>query len=136
MNPRPLSDHFDADEPRWDLLDGAGRLLLVGVTHRAAWLAAEQLRCIPGWMDGARELRYIRQRDGQARAGLLWDWRHEGPLVLVARADGDSPIMARSHIGLCGIPLEEAMRRLEQFSAADQADLLSGLPCPPREVTN
>jgi len=122
-----LIDGRDADDPRFDLLDDVGRLLLAGATHHAAFLAAQQLQEIPGWTSG---FRYLRRRNGRACTGLLWDWRHEGPLELMALAEGVARVMARSHIGLCSIPLEEAVRRLDQFSAADQADLLAGLPFP------
>lgn len=114
-------------EPRYDLFDDAGRLLLADVTHEAAWCVTQQLEKLPGWASG---FRYVLQRSGQARAGLLWDWRHEGPLVLMDHSlgiDNFPCLFVRSHVGGCCVMLEEVLRRLDQFSDEDQARLLSAL---------
>lgn len=114
-------------EPRYDLFDDAGRLLLANVTHEAAWCVTLHLEKLPGWASG---FRYVLRRDSQARAGLLWDWRHEGPLVLMDHSlgiDNFPCLFVRSHVGGCCVMLEEVLRRLDQFSDEDQARLLSEL---------
>jgi len=58
------------------------------------------------------------------------DWRHEGPLVLLNHSLGVTwftGIAVRSHAGRCGMMLEEVLWRFDQFSAADQAELMAGL---------
>lgn len=118
------------DEVRYDVLDAAGRILLAGVTHDAACSAVGQLEQIPCWAVSVGSVQYVRWRDGRGRAGPLWDWRHEGPLVLLHHSLGVSDLAAvavRSHVGGCCITLEETLRRLDQFSAADQAALLAAL---------
>lgn len=58
------------------------------------------------------------------------DWRHEGPLVLLYHGLGIScftGIAVRSHAGRCGMMLQEALWRFDQFGAADQAEMMAGL---------
>lgn len=115
------------EEPRYDVFDEAGRLLLIGATHKAASLAADQCMHIPGW---SGDIRICRQHDGQPSKGLLWDWRHEGPLKLLHHSLGSGEctgVQVHSHVGGCGMKLEECLRRLGQFSADDQSELLAGV---------
>lgn len=105
---------------RWDVCDVSGRVLQAGLTHRAAYLASEEY----GRMD-AEEIRIQR-----ARFDAAGDPRHEGPLVLLHHNLGVTTftgIAVKSHAGRCGMMLEEALWRFDQFGAADQAQLLAGL---------
>jgi len=115
-----------ANEPLFDLLDEAGRLLLADSTHSVACLVADRLHDIPGWSAG---LRIRSQRLGPVPNGLLWDWRHEGPLELLACAvhSGSGHALVLSHVGRCGMQIEEAARRLEQFEAPDQAKIVAAM---------
>lgn len=113
------------DVRQYDLLDQEGRLLLIGVTDRVANQVADQLSNLPGWSSGFR----IRsQRARRPDHELLWDWRHEGPLeLLVYSSDvkASAAVQVRSHVGRCGLDLEEAARRLGQFTQQHQTVLLA-----------
>jgi len=105
----------------WDVLDGAGRAWLKGVTHNKACEAGERFKVQPHWV-GAVHIRLSRND--------YTDWRHEGPLTLLHHNLGASAftgIAVRSHVGRCGMMLEEVLWRFDQFGAADQAELLAGL---------
>jgi len=107
----------------WDVRDGAGRILLAGVTHGMASEAAEEYVKRDGW---EADIHIKRQRPGTG-AG---DSRHEGQLVLLHHNLGVTSftgIAVKSHVGRCGMMLEEVLNRIEQFGDADQAALLAGL---------
>ena len=105
----------------WDVLDGAGRVWLKGVTYNEASEAGERFKLRSHWVGDV----HIRlSRNDYA------DWRHEGPLVLLYHGLGISQftgIAVRSHVGRCGMMLEEVLWRFDQFGAADQAELMAGL---------
>lgn len=106
----------------WDVRDGAGRVLLAGVTHNAAYEASENYQRQPDCV-APISIRLVRNR-------IEDDPRHEGPLVLLHHNLGITTftgIAVKSHAGRCGMMLEEALWRFDQFSAADQAQLLAGL---------
>jgi hypothetical protein len=110
-------------EPLYDLIDDAGRLMLAGVSQRAARVAYDSLRLIPGW---DIDLRICRQHPSRSPCGMLWDWRHEGPLKLLAHSSNvECGVLVRSHVGRCGMALEEAARRLDQFTPQHQAVLMA-----------
>lgn len=117
------SDDVSRQEPLYDLIDDAGRLMLAGVSHRAANLACDALSLIPGWVSGFRICPHDR---GLQHRGMLWDWRHEGPLELLAHSSNvECGVLVRSHVGRCGMALEEAARRLGQFTPQHQALLIA-----------
>jgi len=107
----------------WDVRDGTGRILLAGVTHSAASTAAEECTARDGW---EADIHIKMQHPGNG-AG---DSRHEGPLVLLHHNLGVTTftgIAVKSHVGRCGMMLEEVLWRFDQFSETDQAELLDGL---------
>jgi len=107
----------------WNVCNGAGRVLLAGVTHSEASEAAEEYTAHDGWQ---ADIHIKRQRRGNG-AG---DPRHEGSLVLLHHNLGVTTftgIAVKSHAGRCGMMLEEALWRFAQFSDSDQALLLAGL---------
>lgn len=64
-----------------------------------------------------------------AWGGRLQD-RHDGPLHLLNHNLGiEDPVFvsARSHVGGVGMDLEEALRRIDQFDAKGQQQLLAGV---------
>jgi len=105
---------------RWDVCDASGRVLQAGLTHKAAQAIGDEYL-----QNGASEIRFKR-----ATPGVEGDPRHEGPLVLLHHNLGVTDftgIAVKSHVGRCGMMLEEVLWRFDQFSAADQALLLAGL---------
>jgi hypothetical protein len=114
------------DKARYDLIDASGRILLLGATHHEVCLAGQACMRLPGWVG---TVRYCLVDECTPRKGLVWPWRHEGPLVLVRQhyGDGYARVYVQSHAGACALALEEAMRRLDQFSAQHQAVLLAAL---------
>ncbi|MDN4061277.1 hypothetical protein QPK31_23950 [Massilia sp. YIM B02769] len=105
----------------WDVLDGSGRVWLKGVTYNEASEAGERFKLRSHWV-GDVHIRLSRND--------YTDWRHEGPLVLLYHGLGISQftgIAVRSHVGRCGMMLEEVLQRFDQFSATDQAELMAGL---------
>jgi hypothetical protein len=105
---------------RWDVCDASGRVLQAGLTHYAAHDASEEY----GRM-GVEEIRIKR-----AAVDVHGDPRHEGRLVLLHHNLGVTTftgIAVKSHAGRCGMMLEEALWRFDQFSEKDQATLLAGL---------
>ncbi|CUI09808.1 hypothetical protein BN2497_14393 [Janthinobacterium sp. CG23_2] len=101
-----------------DVRDFNDRILLAGVTQESAYWAADEYQSRPEW---AGE---VRVRFRRAAAG---NNRHEGPLVLLHHGADAQGVGVKSHVGRCGLTIEEALRRLDQFSAAHQAELLAGL---------
>jgi hypothetical protein len=115
------------DEPRYDLFDETGRVLLIGATHHAACLACDRLEMLPTW---SSDFIIRRQHASQKRRGMLWDWRHEGPLQLLAYSSDVSSgagVYVCSHVGRCGLDFEEAARRLDQFTEEHQAVLTAAM---------
>lgn len=58
------------------------------------------------------------------------DWRHDGPLVLLHHSIGIAEpicVSVRSHIGRCGLDLEETLARIDQFTDDAQHRLLEAL---------
>lgn len=107
----------------WDVRNGAGSVLLAGVTHCVASDAAEEYVKRDGWEADI----HIKMRIPGTGAG---DWRHEGPLELLHHNLGITSftgIAVKSHVGRCGMMLEEVLWRFDQFSQADQDELLAGL---------
>lgn len=107
----------------WDVRNGTGSVLLAGVTYSVASDAAEEYVKRDGWEADI----HIKMRIPGTGAG---DWRHEGPLVLLHHNLGVTSftgIAVKSHVGRCGMMLEEVLWRFNQFSHADQAELLAGL---------
>lgn len=105
----------------WDVLDGAGRVWLRGITHNEACEAGERFKLRPHWV-GDVHIRLSRDNDK--------DWRHEGPLTLLHHNLGVTTftgVAVRSHVGRCGMMLEEVLWRFDQFGAADQVELMAGL---------
>lgn len=105
----------------WDVLDGAGRVWLKGVTYNEASEAGERFKLRSHWV-GDVHIRLSRDN--------YTDSRHEGPLTLLHHNLGITTftgIAVRSHVGRCGMMLEEVLRRFDQFGAADQAELMAGL---------
>lgn len=108
---------------KWDVCDGAGRVLLAGATFSEACDASEEFTARDGW---EADIHIKRQRRGNGAGDL----RHEGPLVLLHHNLGVTTftgIAVKSHAGRCGMMLEEVLWRFDQFSDFDQAELLAGL---------
>lgn len=122
---RPLLRSAD-DAERYDLLDESGRILLLGATHHEVCRAGQACMRLPGWIGSVR---YCLVDECAPRKGLLWPWRHEGPLKLVRQhyGNGTARVYAEAHAGPCALTLEEAMRRLDQFSDDDESILLTAL---------
>lgn len=113
-----LDDMSDA----WDVLDGAGRAWLKHVPHHEAVAAGERFKLRPHWIGDV----CVRLSRGDSKE----DWRHEGRLTLLHHNLGVTTftgVAVRSHAGRCGMMLEEVLWRFDQFSAADQAELMAGL---------
>lgn len=107
----------------WNVCDDSGKILLAGVTHGAASAAADEYMQRPDW-SGDIKIRRQNADDG------MFDPRHEGPLALLHHNLGATSfegVAVRSHVGRCGMMLEEVLRRFDQFGPTDQAELLSGL---------
>jgi len=113
---------LDRISDAWDVLDAAGRAWLKQVPHREAVEAGERLKLRPHWIGDV----CIRLSRNDSKD----DWRHEGPLILLHHNLGVTTftgVAVRSHVGRCGMMLEEVLRRFDQFSATDQAELMAGL---------
>lgn len=127
----------DTADPWINFADASGARLL---THSVEWV----LRHIESFRSGIDQIRLLNDAAmylGLGAYALMGadmgplgeskdDWRHEGPLVLLNHGLGVSwftGIAVRSHVGRCGMMLEEALRRFDQFSATDQAELMAGL---------
>ena len=102
-----------------DVRDFNDRILLAGVTQESAYWAADEYESRPEWTGEVR----VRFR----RAAVAGNNRHEGPLILLHHGADVQGVSVKSHAGRCGLTIEEAMRRLDQFSAAHQAELLACL---------
>jgi len=107
----------------WNVCDSRGNVLLAGVSHCTASEAANEYISRSGWEGDIR----IRMQHAGTGFG---DARHEGPLVLLHHNLGVTSftgIAVKSHVGRCGMMLEEVLWRFDQFSDVDQAELLAGL---------
>jgi hypothetical protein len=101
-------DHFEANRSQSQLLGCAAVHYGLG-----AWA-----------LFGADMYSIQRGRNGAS------DSRHEGPLVLLHHNLGVTSfegIAVKSHVGRCGMMLEEVLWRFDQFGPADQAKLMTGL---------
>lgn len=56
-------------------------------------------------------------------------FRFDGPLILLGHSldDDFASVYAKSYLGRFGATLEEGLRRIDQFSPADQSILLAAL---------
>lgn len=97
-------------------------VLLAGVSHEAAsWACATYMERPESTI--RLHIRFL----GRYKPSTA-DSSHEGPLVLLHELPGvssDKIIAIKSHVGICHVALEEASRRIEQFSRADQTALLA-----------
>lgn len=127
----------DTAEPWINFADASGARFL---THSVEWV----LRHIESFKTGLDQIRLLNDAAmylGLSAHALMGadmgtlgeskdDWRHEGPLVLLSHCLGVSwftGIAVRSHVGRCGMTLEEVLWRFDQFGTADQAELMAGL---------
>lgn len=127
----------DSAEPWINFADASGAHFL---THSVEWV----LHKIGSFKDGLDQIRLLADAAmyyGLSAHALMGadmgtlgeskdDWRHEGPLVLLNQGLGVSwftGVAVRSHVGRCGMMLEEVLRRFDQFGATDQAELMAGL---------
>jgi len=127
----------DTAEPWINFADASGSRFL---THSIEWTLHHIESFKPG-LDQIRLLNDAAMYLGLSAHALMGadmatlgeskdDWRHEGPLVLLNHGLGVSwftGIAVRSHVGRCGMMLEEVLWRFDQFGAADQAELMAGL---------